>query len=867
MKKPPGIAQWILSRLAANSVRESLLGDLEEQFQLIARYSVIRAHLWCWLQVFQSLPAFLNETIYWSSVMFKNYLKVTFRNLLRHKSYTFINVSGLAVGIACCLLILMYIQHEIRYDKFHKDAGRTYRVTTEINWSGGYEKGAGAQFPVATALLNDYPAVESACRLFRITQPNPTLRLGDKQFLEEKFFQADTNFFDFFGGEFVAGSPVTALKQVNGVVITEKIADKYFGKQDPMGKLLTFNNSSALQVTGVVKEMPDNSHLKFDLIMSFAGTPNLARLEQNWFWNAFWTYIKLPDAQTAIDFQAQLPKFVQKYFPESIKDGVVLPLQRLIDIHLLSQLANEIEPNGNIVYVYIFSAIAIMILFIACINFMNLASARSSERAREVGVRKVLGAHRANLIQQFLSENVILSLIALVFALVLVNAALPYFNTLTGKSLEFTIYQDVSALAGLLGIGLFVGVVSGSYPALFLSNFQPIAVIKKRNSAGGKAVPIRKVLVVAQFVVSITLMICVGVVYEQLQFIQNKALGFDKEHLVVLRGRPEVNQRFEAFRNALLANSNVLKVTRATGTIPGDPTWTFRFVPEGMPRDKPKAMHIAFVDYDYVETLGLHIKEGRDFSREFPADWNQAFILNETAARQLNWQDDSMGKKLEYFGAGSPEIEKTGRVIGLLHDFHFESLHNKIEPVVLTLLGRQVPNPIIRIRSENVSETIDFLRQKWQEYAGQWPFEYSFVDQNLDQRYKQDARVGEVIKYFALLAIFIASLGLLGLAAFTAEKRTKEIGVRKVLGASAANILLLITSEFMRLVLIAFAVAVPLAFFAMRSWLENFAYGSGISPGLFFLAGGAAGLIAFIAVASQAIRAMLMNPVDTLRVE
>ncbi|MCZ6819769.1 MAG: ABC transporter permease, partial [Calditrichaeota bacterium] len=270
MKKTPGIAQWILSRLAGNSVRDSLLGDLEEQFHLIAEYSVVRTHLWYWLQVFRSLPALLGETFYWSRVMFKNYLKVAFRNLLRHKSYTFINVSGLAIGIACCLLILMYIQHEIRYEKFHKDADRIYRVTTEISWSGGYEKGAGAQFPVATALLNDYPAVESACRLFRITQPNPTLRFGDKQFLEEEFFQADTNFFDFFGGEFVAGNPATALKQVNGVVITEKIADKYFGKQVPLGKLLTFNNSITLQVTGVVKEMPDNSHLKFDLIMSFA---------------------------------------------------------------------------------------------------------------------------------------------------------------------------------------------------------------------------------------------------------------------------------------------------------------------------------------------------------------------------------------------------------------------------------------------------------------------------------------------------------------------------------------------------------------------------------------------------------------------
>ena len=800
--------------------------------------------------------------------MLKNYLKIAFRNLRKHKGYSFINVTGLAVGIACCLLILLFVQDELSYDRFHKNADKIYRVTEEVNWSGGYENVASIPYSVATALANDFPQIENTCRLYRQNR-SVSLRYGDKQFTEEKFFFADPAIFEVFSFTLSEGNPQTALQGATGVVISEAIAQKYFGDENPIGKILEYQNNQTLTVTGVLNPIPENSHLKFDFLAPFEFNAGVRQFEQNWYWTAFWTYLVLPDAQTAENLENQLPNFVEKYFPESIREGTMLSLQKLTDIHLYSQLNNEVEANGNIIYIYVFSAIALLVLLIACINFMNLATARSAKRAKEVGLRKVLGAYRSNLIKQFLGEAMLMSVFAVVLGLGIVELCLPVFNGLVDKSLATNYLDNWPILGGIFAIAIFVGIIAGSYPAFFLSGFRPVNVLKGKPASTGATSrsSLRKILVVAQFIVSIVLLIGVGIIAEQLEFFRNKELGFDKDQVVYIRSRPDVNLQFDAFEDEMLKAPGALQVTRAIGSFPGEPTWTYRVVPEGTPREKPKAMPIIYVDFDFAEVLGLEILQGRDFSEDFPGDRMRAFVINETAAKELGWEGDAVGRKMEYFGAGSDEIEKSGEVIGVVKDFHFESLHQKVQPLLMTVTWRRMGHVAARISPENIPATLAAFEKTWHQFAPQWPFEFAFLDKNLENFYRKEAKLNQMIQYFTFLAIFIACLGLFGLASFTAEQRTKEIGVRKVLGASLGNVIVLLTKQFIWLVLIANLIAWPLAYWVMNNWLQNFAYRVDIGWQTFALAGVAALLITILTVSYQAIKAALTNPVEALRYE
>ncbi len=804
--------------------------------------------------------------------MIGNFFKIAFRNLLRHKIYTIINITGLAMGMAICMLILFFVRHELSYDRFHNNAEQIYRVTSEINWSGGQEAAASAQFPIAEVIESEFPQVSSVCRLYR-ANVNVVLEYQEKQYSESQFFFTDPAFLQLFDVEMLSGDPNTALSAPGNVVITDRIARKYFGDENPLGKVIEHQNSRTLKVTGVVRAFDENAHFTFDFLVPFSFYPNMERLTGNWYWNAFWTYITLPASVSPATLEAQFPALVSKYFPESIREGTFLHLQPLVDIHLYSQLSNEIESNGNILYIYIFAAIAILVLLIACINFMNLSTARSSQRAKEVGVRKVLGAYRHSIIGQFLGEAILMSMLAFILALCLVEISLPYFNDLFGQNLQASYFQNWSIPLLLAGITLLVGIISGSYPAFFLSAFRPVNILKGNFfSSIGKRINgsqlLRKLLVTGQFAITIILLIGIGVISQQIEYFQSKSLGFEKSSLMLIRSRPAINQNYEAFENILQEHSAVKEVTRAMGSFPGKPSWGFRFVPEGYSQEQPVAMQILYADYDFVETMQMEIVSGRDFSREFPSDRLQAFIINEAAAEMIGWESEEIiGKKMAYFGSGSEEIEKSGEVVGVVKNFHNKSLHTPVEPLIMTLTWPRMGHVAVKLHPGHNAAALDFIERTWQQFVPDWPIEYSFLDNTLQQQYAGEEQLSNIINHFAFLAIFIACLGLFGLSAYTSEQRTKEIGIRKVLGASTPGIIHLISRQFTSLIIFANLIAWPLAYWAMNSWLANFAYRIEIDWQIFFLAGITAFLIALVTISYQAIKAATANPVKALRYE
>jgi len=792
--------------------------------------------------------------------MFRNYLKIAFRNLLRHKLYSLINVLGLALGMACCLLIVLFVQDELSYDKFHKKAEQIYRVA-KIERRNDELVNYPLIFPVvAPKLREEFPEVLNAVRF----DPQLSILISreGRQFLEQRFFYADSNVFDVFTFPLVKGDPKTALKEPYTLVLTEEMAEKYFAKEDPLGQTLTIDNNRDFKITGILKNIPHNSHLKFDFLASMATeeaeNPRYGKL---WAWSCY-TYLILPRDYPPSELEKKLPDFILRNRNEQAAKAWTFYLQPLTKIHLHSNLGYEIEPNGDIKYIYIFSGIGFFILLIACINFMNLATARSSNRAKEVGVRKVLGADRSQLAKQFLGESLVLSLVALPLAVAAAEIFLPAFNALTDKAVSTSYLSNPAVVLGLIGIVFFVGVISGSYPAFFLSAFHPSQVLRGKLRAGVKSSFFRRILVVVQFSISIVLIVGTVIIRSQLDFIRNKKLGFDKEHVVVIRvDQPEMRKRYEPFRRDLLQKPGTVSVTGST-SFPGINPSLSLFVPEGAEDKKSLTLRNVFVDYDFIKTFGMEMKEGRDFSRDFQTDASQAFIINETAAREFGWES-AAGKKLTDLDRGS------GYVIGVLKDFHFRSKHQKIEPLVLSIRPdeRYIYFISMKFGQADVREILSFLKEKWKEYSPGRPLDYFFLDENFDKLYRAEERLSQIFSAFSFLAIFIACLGLFGLAAFTAEQRTKEIGIRKALGASAANIALLLSKEFTKWVIVANIIAWPLAYFAMSRWLQNFAYRISIGLWMFFLGASLALVIAFITVSFQAVKAALANPVDALRFE
>ena len=801
--------------------------------------------------------------------MFKNYLKIAFRNISKHKGYTFINIAGLAIGMACCILILLFVFDELSYDKFHENHDRIIRVTRKwFNEDGVVNLHLGhVAPPIGPLLKNDFPEIIHSIRMIRVGG----LLVGkDSAFYEApRFFFAEEDLFKVFTLDRIAGDPDTALQDPLCVVITDEMAERYFGTEEPIGKSLTVQTSSQkvdMKVTGVIKPLPHNSHFHADFLGSFKTYEAVVgdREMQSWSSNNYATYLLLPEGYDINRLKSQLDTFIDRHYGKGMSERTKLELQRLTDIHLYSHLDSEIEANSDIMYVYVFSIIAFFVLLIACFNFINLATARSAGRAKEVGLRKVVGAQRAQLIRQFLSESIITAVISLLIALVIVFLVLPKFNQFVGRDLSLNIMENISLFFSLFLITIFVGFISGIYPAVFLSAFKAVRVLKGNLDRGKKGLSFRTVLVVFQFATSIILIICVGVVSGQLNYMRTRNLGFDEEHVVVLPSSPAIGERLEAFKSRLLRNPNILSVSAA------------KRVPSGRLLDSAEArvlsgetsQPITFriaqlrVDYDYIPTFKMEMAAGRNFSREMGTDADQAFILNETAARRIGWKspEEAVGKG---FGYGL----RKGQIIGVVKDFHFESLHQEISPIVMFISSTDLSQISIRISSQNIPQTMALLKDTWAELRPDYPFSYYFIDENFDQLYRSEENLQRIFSYFAFLSVVIGCLGLFGLASYSAERRTKEIGIRKVLGASATGLVGLLSKEFTKWVLLANVIAWPMAYLVMSRWLQNFAYRSGIGLGTFLLAGGLAWMIAFLTVCYQVIKASLADPVKALKYE
>jgi len=798
--------------------------------------------------------------------MFLNYLKTAWRNIRKQKGYSVINLSGLAIGMACCLLILLYVQDELSYDRYHENADRIYRVVIDAEVGGSLSQLALCPFAAPPVFAEEIPEVESFVRMVGIGR-RQIIEYEEQSFEEEGIFLADETFFDIFTHSFLDGNPENALEQPGAVVLTQDTARRLFGEEDAIGKTLTFAPVGDLHVTGIIQNIPRNSHFRFNYLISFNSLSQKQRtgLEQ-WLSVQGWAYLMLVDGTDEQSVQDKIPEIVENHTGQQArKFGISMQfrIQKMTDIHLRSKLQGEIESTGDIVYVYVFSAIALFILLIACINFMNLSTARSANRAREVGLRKVFGAFRKNLIGQFLSESMLLSLAALVLAVGLASVALPLFNNFAGKEMTTEFLFRPSIVAGMLFLMLFSGLMAGSYPAFFLSGFQPISVLRGILSKGAKSSALRRVLVVFQFTLSVALIIGTGIVLRQIEFMKTKDLGFDKQDMLVVPVQTqETGRNHLGIKAELLQNPNITQATFSSG-IPGRTGEMRLMIPEGKTQSETFSMFIFRCDYDYITTYGMRLISGRNFSTDFSTDANEAYIVNEVAARRFGWTpDEAIGKKLA-FAEGRP-----GLIIGVLSDFHYQPLSQEIEPMALMLEKQALAFVSMRLDPRNISGTIEFVREKWTKLEPGREFDYFFLDDDLATRYASEDRLSDILSLFALLAIAIACLGLFGLASYTAEQRTREIGIRKVLGASIKSVIFQLSKEFIKWVLVSNLIAWPLTYWVMRNyWLSSFPYRTDPTLLIFLTAGAASIVIAVLTVGFQVVRAATANPADSLRYE
>jgi ABC-type antimicrobial peptide transport system permease subunit len=796
--------------------------------------------------------------------MVKNYLKIAFRNILRHKGYSFINIAGLAVGMAVCILILLWVQDELSYDRFHKNHDDIYRVI-QIWRKGGESHNPVTPAALAPALKEEFPEIVNAARFRGVGRI--LLKCSDHYFYEQGGAFTDPAAFSMFTFPFVKGNPQTALSNPHSIVLTEPMARKYFGEENPVGKTIEIKNllqtttgDSALTdmftVTGVLKNIPGNSHLQFDFLLPLHLLDKSIRMD--WHNTIYFTYVQLGKDTVQQDVEQKIYSYLQKPDPNSTASLYLQPLNR---IHLYSEFSTDVAGQGSIKIVIIVSIIAFSILLIACINFMNLATARSSNRAKEVGVRKVAGARKADLVKQFFSEAFLLSLIALFFSLLLVELLLPAFNQLTRKELSLDFAGNGTIFLMLVGVGLVTGVIAGSYPALFLSSFKPVNVLKGvlKTGFGIRGSFFRKTLVITQFSLTIILIIGTVVLYKQLNYIQDRKLGFDKEQLIYIPLNTELRQKYEAVKSEWLQNPDIISVTAAS-SLPsfGRDIYTEDVHWEGKTPDQDVLMNGISIGYDFVKTFKIDVVEGRHFSTRFPADQSN-FVVNEAAIKVMGMKNP-VGQKFT-FG------DRTGTIIGVVKNYHFKSLRQQIEPLVLRLSPEWVNYLFVRLKPGNVSDTIDRLEEKWEKTVPGYPFEYYFVDDLLNNLYTVEQQVGKVLRGFTFLAVIIAALGLFGLASFMAEQRTKEIGIRKVLGSSTLSVVALLSKEFCKWVLAANVIAWPIAFFAVDWLLQVYAYRTPIGIAIFLLSGGFALAIAFLTVCYQSLKAALANPVEALRYE
>ena len=882
--QPPRWAHWLLTKLHPDNTLEEVEGDLHELYTRWYNSSgKAQATLRYLLNVVSVLPPFVRRrkiskqqhyTSSLNSIMIRNYLKIAFRNLKRQKVSTSINIVGLAIGLATCILIMLYVQDELSYDRYNDKADRIFRVALKLRLNGKDVGGPVLGSNAGRDLQQEFPEVLKTTRIRN--QGSEFVSYGTTSFKQDNLLAADSAFFEVFTIPFLKGDPKRALTEPNTLVLTEGTARKYFGNQDPIGKVLLFgSDKTPYRITGVVRNVPENSHFRFDMLTSLTGYD-----EQHigWAYNMnFYHYVLLPEKYDYKKLEAKISRLAEKQIGSELQQFLQLSpkqfrekgddfgifLQPLTSIHLYSPFGGtELRPGGNILYVYVFTAIAVFMLLIACVNFMNLSTATAVRRSREVGIRKVLGSVKGQLQQQFLIESVLLAMVALVFGLLVVGLALPFFDQLTGKTLSIGLLINPFVLAGLVAGTLLVGLLAGSYPAFYLSSFKPVAVLKGGATAGRRSFSLRNGLVVFQFFITISMIIATVTADRQLRYMRAQKVGFDREKVLVIHDTHMLRNNESVFRNQIIQSPQVITGS-ISGQVPvGNTNLDNTTVMSKENPDKGVMSRFYYVDDAYIPTLGMQVVQGRNFSKNFPSD-SFAVILNETAVRALGWQQDPVGREL--IGHIDDNGAKTYyRVIGVVSDFHFESLRQKIGPLVM-FLGRNSGNILVKTHTDKLPQFLASLKRQWDSFSPAAPFSYSFLDDRFAQVYVSEQKIEQVLTLFSSLTIFIACLGLFGLATYTAEQRTKEIGVRKVLGASVGSVVALLSKDFLKLILIALLLATPIAWWGMEQWLNEFAYKVTIDWWIFALAGLLAIGIALLTVSFQSIKAALTDPVKSLR--
>jgi putative ABC transport system permease protein len=791
--------------------------------------------------------------------MFASYLKVALRAMLKRKGYTLINIVGLTVSIAVCFLIFLWVKDELSYDRFNTKAERTYRVSWKARFGNNEWDIPLIPVPVAETLEKQFPEVE---RTVRLRQGGFSLRFGNDFVREEKALFVEDSFFEVFTVHFVSGSPADALRDPDAIILTTQTAQRYFPNQNPIGETLERNDGKLLRVTAVVDGFPAQSHMHFDFLAPLKSLPIVERRKDQWGSATVYTYVVLKEGQDVHALEGKFQQYVDKNVAgDALRQSgnyTSFPMTPLLDIHLRSHLQYELEPNGDITYVYLFSIIAVFVLLLACINFVNLATARAMKRAREVAIRKVLGSRRTQLVRQFLVESFAHVFLAIFGAIAVAELVLPAFNELSGKQITVGFFDSPFALATLAGLAVAVTLLAGAYPAFFLSSFRPASALKTAQPSSMGRDRLRKVLVVLQFCISISLVVGTMVVFSQLRYIQNKRLGFDKEHVLVIHRASALGTHFVAFRERLRREAAVVDAS-GVQFLPGQIFDSTVFALEQPANYQTTSISYDLIDEHTIATLGMKIVAGRSFSPSIVSD-SSSFLINQTAAEAFGWKDP-IGKHV------SMGESYKGPIIGVVQDFNFQSLRHEVKPLIL-LLNRWSPsNLVVRLRPGNTVQAVEWVRALWKEALPNVPFEFSFLDDDYQKLYRNEERVASVFSTFTLLAIIIACLGLFGLASFTTEQRTKEIGIRKVLGATEVGIVGLLTKEFAQLVLIAAVIAIPISYLAIDRWLQGFAYRTELGWWTFALAGGMALAIAILTVSYQAVRAALANPVEALRYE
>ncbi|MDZ7742378.1 MAG: ABC transporter permease [Bacteroidota bacterium] len=809
--------------------------------------------------------------------MFLNFFKSAFRNFIRSKFYSLLNVLGLSIGLAVFIFLFLYVKNEISYDTYHEKADRIYRIESDFYISGNPDRFAIVPVPMAHALKIEYPEVESFVRFNDIGRTSFTI--GNKEYFEDDFYFADSTVFDVFTHKMLMGDPDKSLVEPNSVVLTQSVAKKYFADENPMGKIIESESGRNYKVTGVIEDLPRNSHLRFDALLSAStmahavGEDNFNSMEPGRFWNiGVYSYVLLNENASIQSIHDKFEGFYDKYMKpigDQINGSFNLMSTPLHETHFVGGLQSDL-PKGNMTYVYIFAAVALLILMLAAINYMNMATARSAKRSREVGIRKVAGAFRAQLIWQFIGESLMITFLALLIALLLVYILLPDFVTLSGKALSFNIFTDPVIFIVVILVSLLVGIGAGSYPAFYLSSFRPVSVIKGAYSGGGKkGGGLRKILVVFQFWIAISMIIATIVVSDQIKFLMDKDVGFKKENLVILEIQDtSFLKKKESFKEELLQNPNITHASYATG-IPGETRWVQVVRVEVDTAMVEKTMVICIPDYDYLKTYDIKLDTGRFFLEDMGTDWEAAVVVNQAAVKAFGWGNNALGKKINWGFDLQGDPGRIMKVVGVLKDYNFRSLHNEVQPMMM-FMHREIDESVLSLRltGKNFQQTLDFVGEKWRAFGSERPFDYRILENTWDEMYEAEKKLGTIFTIATLLAIFIALLGLLGLSSFIAERRTKEIGIRKVLGATIPNILGLLYREFLILISIAFVIAVPVTWWRLSEWLEtSFVYHTGVSWYAIILAGLYSVLIGIVTISFHSLKAALSNPVDAIKYE